>query len=73
MNLSSLKPQTKPLTNLPICNLPTLNLHAEPAEAPTLESEANSTLSTFEASAKKVNLQSLRKNTYLQLPISFYF
>jgi hypothetical protein len=28
---------------------------------------------TFEASAKKVNLQSLRKNTYLYLPISFYF
>jgi hypothetical protein len=49
------------------------NLHAEPVEAPTLKSEANSTFSTFEASAKKVNLQSLRKNTYLQLLISFYF
>jgi hypothetical protein len=49
------------------------NLHAEPAEAPTLKSEANSTFSTFEASAKKVNLQSLRKNTYLYLLISFYF
>ena len=33
------------------------NLHAEPAEAPTLKSEANSTFSTFEASAKKISLQ----------------